>query len=259
MLWVKKGLIFCPDGRISWAQKYAFPPTPFFINNHILRVYVAFCDENTVGRIGFVDVDPANPSRIRKISEKPVLDIGTIGAFDENGVIPLSIVKFENKIFLYYVGYQLGFKVRYYQFQGLAFSKDGGNSFKRVSKVPILDRSDKELLNRTSAFVMYEENKFNMWYVAGSEWVEVKGKCLPVYNLRYLESEDGIKWGKEGKVCLDFKNDDELAFGRPYIIRDQGIYKMIYSIRKKSVGYRLGYATSKNGIIWERNDDEMGV
>ena len=55
MEWEKKGLIYCPDGTYSWAKKYAFPPTPYFKTDDIIRVYVGFCDENTVGRIGYVE------------------------------------------------------------------------------------------------------------------------------------------------------------------------------------------------------------
>lgn len=258
MKWMKKGLIYCPHGKYSWAKRHAFPPTPYFISESKIRVYVAFCDENTVGRIGFVDIEAEDPSIVLNVSKEPVLDIGVPGAFDENGVVPTSIVEVGDKLYLYYVGYQLGFKVRYFQFEGLAISEDGGNSFKRYSSVPIIDRSDKELLNRTSAFVTYEDI-FKMWYVGGSEWVEVKGKLLPVYNIRYLESEDGKKWGDEGRICIDFKNTDEHAFGRPFLIKDKGIYKMFYSIRTKSKGYRPGYAESKDGIKWIRKDEEIGI
>ncbi len=216
MKWEKKGLIYCPDGKYSWAKKYAFPPTPYFLTDEVIRVYVGFCDENTVGRIGYVDVSAENPSRVIKVSEKPVLDIGIPGTFDENGVVPVSILKVEDKLYLYYVGFQLGFKVRYYMFIGLAMSVDSGNSFFRHSKTPILDRTDKELLNRAGALVRLENNIFRMWYMAGSSWVtSPNGKLLPVYNMRYLESLDGWNWGKEGKVCMNFKNDDEHGFGRP--------------------------------------------
>lgn len=259
MRWIKKGLIYCPDGSSPWAKKYAFPPIPFFVSKRILRFYVAFCDENTIGRIGFVEVDPENPSLVLNVSEKPVLDIGTPGAFDENGILPTSIVEVGEQLYLYYVGYQLGYKVRYFQFQGLATSDDGGNSFIRYSKVPILDRSDKELLNRTSAFVIYEDDIFKMWYVGGSRWLNVKDKFLPTYNLRYLESRDGKNWGDEGVVCIDFKNEDEHAFGKPWVMKDAGIYRMFYSIRTKSKGYRLGYAESDDGIDWSRKDDEIGI
>ena len=259
MRWEKKGLVYAPDGKLSWARDYAFPPTPYFLNEDVLRLYVAFCDESTVGRIGFVDVRVEDPSVVMRVSEEPVLDIGTPGAFDENGVLPTCAIEVGSQLYLYYVGYQLGYQVRYFQFQGLAISEDGGDSFTRYSKVPILDRSEREQLNRTSAFVMFEDGVFRLWYVAGSDWTVVKGKPLPVYNMRYLESEDGKNWGEEGKVCIDFKNADEHALGRPWIVKEAGMYKMLYSIRTRSQGYRLGYAESEDGIEWTRKDDEIGM
>lgn len=253
------GLVYCPDGSMLWAKKYAFPPVPYLVSGSVLRIYVAFCDENTVGRIGFVEVNPDDPKQILRVSEKPVLDIGAHGAFDENGVVPTSIVPFHDKLYLYYVGYQLGYKVRYFQFQGLAISEDAGHTFRRYSRVPIIDRSDAEMLNRTSAFVMRDDDKFKMWYVGGSEWTTVNGKTLPVYNIRYLESQDGKQWGPEGKVCVDFASDDEHAFGKPWVIRREGLFSMFYSVRTRSKGYRLGYAESGNGVEWRRMDSRVGI
>lgn len=259
MKWLKKGLIFAPDGRLPWARKHAFPPTPHFVNDRTLRLYVAFCDENTVGRVGWVDVDPADPSRVLNVSTKPVLDIGMPGAFDENGVVPTSIVPVNDELYLYYVGFQLGHKVRYYQFQGLAISRDGGETFRRWSQCPILERSDAEMLNRTSGFVMRENGVFKLWYVGGSQWTEVHGKPLPIYNIKYLESSDGKTWPRVGPTCVDFKNDDEHALGRAYVIKPNGHYKMFYSIRTRSQGYRLGYADSPDGKQWTRKDEEVGI
>ncbi|MGA3058958.1 MAG: hypothetical protein ABSD92_01170 [Candidatus Bathyarchaeia archaeon] len=260
MNWEKKGLIYCANGKYSWAQKYAFPPNPMFLTDDVIRVYVAFCDANTVGRVGYVDVSAENPSVVLNMSEKPVLDIGTPGTFDENGVVPVSIVKVEDKLYLYYVGFQKGYKVRYYMFIGLAISDDFGQSFARYRRVPILDRTDKELLNRAGAFVVHNSNLFRMWYVAGSTWViGLDGKLLPEYNMRYLESADGLNWGKEGKVCMNFGSEDEHGFGRPCIVQEKELYKMFYSVRLKSKGYQLGYAESKDGLNWTRKDKEIGI
>ena len=259
MRWKKMGRIFVPDGRLWWAKKHAFPPTPHFLSDQVLRLYVAFCDENTVGRLGFVDVDPADPARVLAVSEKPLLDVGAPGAFDENGVVPTSVVRVGNQLFLYYVGFQLGQKVRYYQFQGLAVSDDEGNTFARVSQVPILERSDREMLNRTSGFVLRENGTFRLWYVGGSEWTTVQGKPLPVYSIKYLESNDGKQWASEGQPCVNFQDADEHALGRPYVVADRDRYRMFYSIRSRSKGYRLGYAESPDGRAWTRKDDQVGI
>lgn len=259
MLWEKMGRVYAPDGRMEWAKHYAFPPTPYRLADDVLRIYLAFCDAGTVGRIGYVDVDPRDPSKVLGVSEQPVLDIGQPGAFDENGILPTSIVEHEGKLYLYYVGYQLGQKVRYFQFQGLAISEDGGASFRRAQRVPVIDRSDAELTNRTSAFVMRDEGRFKMWYVGGSDWIMARGKSLPVYNMRYLTSEDGVRWGPEGDVCIDFASEDEHAFGRPWVIKEPGLYRMFYSVRSHSRGYRLGYAESPDGVAWTRMDDRVGI
>lgn len=259
MKWRKRGRVYCPDGSRPWAVRYAFPPTPYVPEPGVLRLYMAFCDESTVGRIGFVDVDPDDPGRILRVSEEPVLDIGVPGAFDENGLLPTSIVAVGDELYLYYVGYQLGHKVRYFQFQGLAVSRDGGLTFERAQRTPVLERSDAELLNRTSAFCLRENGVFRLWYVGGSEWTVVDGKPLPVYDLRYLESPDGVTWGPEGRVCLGFASDDEHAFGRPWVVRDPDAYRMFYSVRSRSKGYRIGYAESPDGIAWTRKDGEAGI
>jgi len=259
MKWLKHGLIYCPDGSSKWAKQYACLPTPFLVDSKCLRIFLTFCDENMIGRIGYVDVDPANPQNILNISSEPVLDIGKPGCFDENGLMPASVLSVGDKLYMYYVGYQLGQRVRYYQFCGLAVSVDGGNSFQRMQEVPVIDRSPEETLNRTAAFVMFENECFRMWYVAGSEWTTVNEKSLPVYNLRYSESSDGINWPGSGKVCIDFESEDEHVVGRPWVFKEEGIYKMFLSSRTRSKGYRIGYAESKDGIAWHRLDHHVGI
>jgi hypothetical protein len=260
MKWRKMGRIYAPDGSLAWARKYAFPPTPHFLDAEVLRVYVGFCDENMVGRVGYVDVLADDPLKVLRVSERPVLDIGTPGAFDENGVLPTAVVALDDgRLYMYYVGYQLGMKVRYYQFEGLAESTDGGESFRRVRRVPVTDRTDAELLNRTSAFVRRRGGRFQMWYVGGSDWTYVGGKHLPTYNVRYLESADGVEWGPEGRVCVDFEDEDEHAFGKPFVIEDGGLHKMFYSVRTRSKGYRIGYAESGDSQNWVRKDAEVGI
>ncbi len=144
MEWEKKGLIYCPDGKYSWAKKYAFPPTPYFLKDDVIRVYVAFCDESTVGRIGYVDVSAENPSHVVEVSEKPVLDIGLPGMFDDNGVIPTTVIKVGNKLYLYYVGFQLSFKVRYFMFEGLSISKIMDKLSGGIAKLQLLTEAIKK-------------------------------------------------------------------------------------------------------------------
>lgn len=257
MKWNKQGLIYAPDKSLPWAQKYAFPPLPFFIKPDVLRIYLASCDENMVGRAAYVDVSADNPLNVLAVSKNPILDIGQPGAFDENGLVPTTVIKVSDEIWMYYVGYQLGQKVRYYQYQGLAVSADGGETFHRKQEVPVLDRSDAEMLNRCSAHVQFDGKKFRAWYAGGSEWTRSNDKDFPVYNIKYLESDDGVNWGKQGATAIDFVGDEH-ALGKPFVIFADGKYRMFFSTRVRNVqGYRLGYAESDDCLNWTRKDSEM--
>jgi hypothetical protein len=258
MKWIKRGHIFGP-GNCSWNTRRTLPPVPYRLNDDVLRIYCGFCDDHMVGRLGYVDVAADNPSKILGVSRTPLLDVGSPGAFDENGILPTCVIDVDGSLYLYYVGYQLGTQVRYYQFEGLAVSDDGGDTFRRRLRVPVTDRSDTELVNRTSAFVRRRGGIFDMWYVAGSEWTTVNGKSLPTYQLKYLTSNDGIHWPDTGRLCLDYQNDDEHAFGKPCVVDHNGIEKMIFSVRTRTKGYRLGYAESTNGLDWVRDDTRVGI
>jgi predicted GH43/DUF377 family glycosyl hydrolase len=236
-------------------------PTPVDVNPGEVRVYVGILDEQGVGRVGFVDLDEHDPRRVLRVAPEPVLDIGEPGTFDDNGVLPSRVVPHQGKLFLYYNGFQLGVKVRYWIFTGLAVSSDGGQSFVRVSRAPVLDRTDAEAMFRAAPFVTQDGGVWRIWYPAGDSWVRVKDKDVPVVRIAYAESPDGVSWPDEGRICIDFKDDDEHGIGRPWIFRDDGMYKMLYSIRVKSRPGEsfLGYAESSDGIDWIRRDDEVGL
>jgi len=258
MKWEKQGLIYAPDGSSLWARHSSLQPTPLFLTPEIIRVYVGLRDEQGISRVGFVDVEAATPSNVLKVSERPALDIGSPGTFDENGVVPCAIVQHENELRLYYAGYQLGSKVKFFVFGGLAISHDGGESFHRYRQVPVLERSDDELFFRVAHSVMFDGGRWRIWYGAGSEWTG-PSNMLPVYDVRYIESADGITFGPSGSVCIPLGEDEEYRIGRPYVIKQGDRYLMFYGAATKKAGYRLGYAESADGNLWKRKDSEIGI
>jgi hypothetical protein len=199
---------------------------------------------------------------VLQISKEPALNIGQPGTFDDNGVFPTSVIKIpDGRIFMYYVGFELCHHIRYRLLTGLAISHDNGNSFQRVKPIPILERTAAEIYFRCGPFVLPTlKGGYQMWYVSGSEWETINDKPMPVYNIRYLQSTDGIHWPGEGLVVVHLDRSKEHGLGRPYIVQRQNHYQMFYSIRKKTpCAYRMGYAESANGLDWQRKDEEMGL
>lgn len=262
MRWKKLGLAWGPDQHAAWAQTHATCPTPFMRNDGKLRVYFASRDKDNVGRIGYVDVNPSRPTEVLAVSKEPALDIGLPGTFDDNGVVPTSVLQLEDgRIYLYYAGFEICHHIRYRMLTGLAVSDDGGDSFRRVSRTPVLERSDKELYFRSGPACIAETGRVRAWYAGGMNWIELNGKVMPSYDVRYVESLDGVQWPPEGKVHIAITEPDEHGFGRPYVIaKPGGGYRMFYSVRRRSFGaYRLGYAESDDGHVWKRMDDRLNL
>lgn len=261
MKWKKHGVVWAPDGSQPWARSHATCPTPFWLSDGDLRLYVQCRDDNNVGRVGYVDVDPDNPTRVIRVSKQPVLDVGEPGCFDDNGVFQTSIViDSDGRVRMYYVGFELCHHIRYRLLTGLAVSEDGGETFHRVQRTPVLERSNAEPYIRGGPFVLLENGVYRIWYVAGGAWMEINGRLNPVYDLRYLESEDGIHWPQAGEVVLPLDDPNEHGFGRPYVLQGEKSYHMFYSIRKvQPNAYRMGYAESHDGLRWTRKDEQLGL
>lgn len=262
MLWNKLGLINGFIGKFTWSRTHATIPTPYLLNSDVIRVFISSMDEIGRCRPCYIDVSSHNPLEILSYSEKPILDIGAPGDFDDNGVVCLSIISPEpGKLWMYYAGFEICQNIRYRIFTGLAISEDNGVSFKRYSRVPVLDRTDNESFFRCGSFVMFDDEKYRLWYVAGNSWTEINGKSMPIYDLRYQESANGIDWEPLGTVSLPITNEDEHGFGRPWVVKEsKNNYKLFYSIRSRSLSsYKLGYAESVDGIDWVRKDKLMGL
>lgn len=262
MHWKKHGIVYKPDGKNSWSLTHAMIPTPYLIDEKRLRVFITTCDASGVGRIGYVDVSAINPKIILSVCKSPLLDIGSPGTFDENGVLCCSVVNDGNgNLLMYYVGFELGTKIRYRLLTGLAVSQDKGETFTRVKKTPVLERSDREIYFRAGPHCIKDNLGYRMWYVGGDEWVEINGKSMPVYDIRYIESKDGIHWPDQGEVQINITNKDEHGFGRPYVIqKERGGHRIFYSVRRISHGsYRMGYAESEDGRKWIRMDDQLNL
>jgi len=258
MKWTKKGLIFRPSNNYDWMRTHAALPIADHIKDDIFKIYFSSRDSQNRSFTTFIEIDITNPKKILHISEKPIISPGEIGSFDDSGAMGSCLVNFGEKKYLYYIGWNLGKTVPYRNSIGLAISNDDGNTFEKFSEGPILERNYKEPHFLASCHVNIEDEIWKMWYLSCVRWELVNNKPNPFYHIKYAESENGIDWIREGKVCIDFKDENEWAISKPCVIKNKDRYQMWYSNRGVK-SYRIGYAESKNGIEWKRLDDEAGI
>ncbi|MBA3663513.1 MAG: hypothetical protein H0W61_04800 [Bacteroidetes bacterium] len=261
---IKKGLIFSIDKMADWAQTHAQVPTVDLIGDRF-RIYFSTRDSFNRSLTSYIEVSADNPKDILYVHDKPILDFGKLGCFDDCGVMPSYIMNVGNKKYMYYCGWNTSTTVRYRNCIGLAQSEDGGETFSRMFDGPIMDRTKDEPHLVVTPCLLFEDGMFKMWYCGGTEWKMINGVAEPQYLLKYAESHDGIDWIRPNRVVIPYKHENE-AIGRPSVIHDGGIYKMWYCYRdiaeyrtKKTNSYKIGYAESADNITWVRKDEEAGL
>jgi hypothetical protein len=253
--WIKGGLIYTPTGKNGWDLHTFITPTPV-LTGDVIRIYGGFRDDKGVSRISYVDVDANDPLKILFVPDKPCIDIGRPGTFDDNGMILGSIINVNDELWMYYVGFQLVQKVKFLAYSGLAVSRDEGKTFQRFSDTPIFDRHKDELYIRAIHTVIKENDVFKIWYSTGNGWEIINGIAYPQYHIRYTESENGIDIPDKNVVCI-LPEGDEYRIGRPTVFMEDNLYKMYYTRDTKNKMYSPGYAESSDGINWLRKDNEF--
>ncbi|GAB2571435.1 glycoside hydrolase family protein [Spirosoma areae] len=274
MTWIKKNLIYKPDGSLPFSRTHAQVPFGYPIADK-LRVYFSTRDENSSSAVSFVELNPDNLSEVTYVHNKPCLSKGAVGMFDETGTMPSWFLPVRSadggdEIWLYYTGWNKSETASYRLGIGLAISRDGGLTFERKFTGPLLDRYIFDQVWVAQPCVMREEQpdgsvRWRMWYLSCTKIEVINGHPEPFYDVKYAESTDGIHWERTGHVCVGYDEFTD-AIGRPTVYKDGNLYKMYFSYRNAlnyrtdvERSYRIGYAESTDGITWERKDELAGI
>jgi hypothetical protein len=261
MKWRKLGNIFCADGHNHWLHSHAMIPIAEQIDGDLYRIFFSSRDIHNRGHGAYVEIDIRNPLRILKLCENPVLEPGELGCFDDSGALPNSIVTVGKSKLLYYTGINLGVTVKIRNSIGLAEWNDRSHRFERRYPGPVIDRTRTFPHFVATPEVHYEGGRFRAWFTSCVGWKMEDGEPKHFYRIEYAESGDGMDWQRNGVIAIDFRDSFEYALGVPRVIRDSSGYKMWFCSRatKDCPTYRIRFATSQDGIAWERRDDEVGI
>jgi predicted GH43/DUF377 family glycosyl hydrolase len=236
-------------------RTHAANPTPERLGNGYVRVYFSARDVANRSSVGWVEIDIAHPTRVRAVSEVPVLGPGVVGSFDDSGVTVACMVESEPR-YLYYVGWNLGVTAPWRNSIGLAVGAPGhAPVFARFSAGPILDRCPADPYSLSYPCVTRENGGWRMWYGSNLTWGAAEENMT--HAIKHAVSADGIVWARDGKAMLSPSGPGEYALARPCVVREPEGYSMWYSRRGER--YRIGYAHSRDGVNWERRDAEAGI
>lgn len=176
-----------------------------------------------------------------KYGSNPVMDFGT--GWENAGVWSPRIILDGSTYKMWYVGYNnSNYRIGYAtSSDGISWSKYGSNPVITVGAGGTWD--DAHVAYST---VILDGSTYKMWYAGhdGSTW-----------KIGYATSSDGISWSKSGSnpvLSLGAGGTwDDVHVGYPFVIKDGGTYKMWYT-GNDGTNYRIGYATSSDGIAWTK-------
>jgi hypothetical protein len=236
-------------------------PTPLALDGDTLRIYYCARDLNNRSHVFFVDVAAREPDRVIARPTRPCLLPGPAGHFDAAGVMPTSVMQVGSEVWMYFIGWTVRADVPYHNAIGLAISRDGGTTFERRFAGPIVGLTATEPLFCSTADVVRGPDGWRMWYASTTEWRSLNGKLEPRYHLKYAESADGMYWRQEGRVAVDYRDDDEAAVARATVLPAETGFRMWFCHRDlvgyrddATHAYRIGSATSEDGMNWLRSD-----
>jgi len=239
------GWVFGAENGPDWMVSHAAYPTPIWLNDRHLRVFFVARDGGSRGSVGWVDLDPQDPTRVINVSETPALQPGVVGTFYDRGISLGSIHRqSDGSLRMYFLGWNKLADVPFRNSIGLAICKSGrGNQFEVVFDGPLVDRSRHDPFNLSYPYVMqpsFEGSKWHMFY--GSS----RGAHTDELNMQHALTEawspDGIDWVPAGKDVI-LRENGEYGLSRPWVFEVGGFRHMVYSIRRAE--YALGWS------IWD--------
>ena len=272
MKWIKLGKIFDPTEHQLANNCFEFAQSPqAVVFDNFIRIYFSSRQKDKIGKylshISFVDFSKDFQNLI-KISNKTVIELGSLGSFDEHGIFPVNLLKENDTIYAFTTGWNRKISVSVDAAVGLAISNDGGETFRKTGKGPIFGPSLNEPFLVGDAFVQKLDDTYHAWYIYGSRWIVDESENEPqrIYKIVHAVSKDLLDWKKDGKHIISDKLNADECQALPTVIYFENRYHMFFCYRyatgfrkNKERSYRIGYAWSNNLKDWTRQDELTGI
>lgn len=186
-------------------------------------------------------------------TQRVILDLGGAGAFDETQAKYPSVMRVGDEWWMWYNGRSAD---SFTGQIGLATSSDGLEWTNANGGQPVLRHGPPGSFDSTKVdhpAVVRFDGKYHMWYTAGD--------AASRYKIGYATSIDGVVWQRENNAQPVLgpgeagRFDDQVVL-HPAVLRDdEGTLHMWYNGVGPQQSFRVGYATSLDGIHWERQNN----
>ncbi len=257
MQWKKLGQLYCPQSVHPKLASHAANPLAVSLADDVYRIFFSGRDGQNRSSIGFVDVDIVK-REVVYIFDKPVFEHGPENSFYSHGVSIGNCYEADGQHYILFMGWQCppgahwrGHVGRLVLESNFAVRIDGLEPFMTTDLTDPVSLSYPWVLRGRDGF-------YRMWYGSTVTWDAGNGEMLHVIN--HAISADGHKWQRRG-LSVPYKLGMAQAFSRPTVAGNaSGDYHMWFSYRSGTgEKYRIGYARSSDGDVWELRLESAGI
>lgn len=257
MQWKKLGCLFCPEKLHPKLESHGANPLPIRLNGDVFRILYSGRDCQNRSSVGFVDADIVK-QKIVYVHNEPLFGYGKADSFYSHGVSIGNCYEADGNYYVLFMGWQSPPDAHWRGDIGrLVLGPDW--SLRIEEDRPFLSTNTVDPLSLSYPWVIQEgNNAYSMWYGSTVTWNAGNDEMLHVIN--YATSNDGHHWRRLG-LALPFKIGEFQAFSRPSVVGNKNDgYHMWFSYRGGcDTKYRIGYAYSENGAVWENRLDAVGI
>jgi hypothetical protein len=251
--WASRSLVYRGDGLCKYLMSHAANPLPLSLGDgQHYRVFYSGRDARNRSSVGAVDINIIT-REVVQIHKQAQFTFGVDDSFFSDGVSIGNTYSVDGKMYMLFMGWKNPTDAHWSGRIGrLLVNSDF--SLELDSSEPFMNLDAQDNVSLSYPWVLHHQDIYKMWYGSTQCWDAGNGEMLHV--IKYAESRDGLSWTKKG-TSIPYEIGLAQAFSRPTVyIDDSGVYHMWYSFRGNAIQkYKIGYATSSDGISWNRHDD----
>lgn len=257
--WEKLGQLYVPkgNGRHPKLASHAANPLPIHLEHNIYRVFFSGRDEKSRSSVGAVDIDILKCQVIAEYNQ-PFFEYGPLGSFFADGVSIGNCYEANGVRYMLFMGWQHPSNGHWRGDIGrLIVAPD--LTLKLDSLEPFMGSNPEDPISLSYPWVISRpSNGFDMWYGSTLKWDAGNGEMLHI--IKHASSDDGHQWHRSG-LTVPNELGYAQAFSRPTVLAGRhGGFEMWFSFRSGTgEKYRIGYATSKDGLSWNLDLDGAGI
>ena len=258
-VWDKLGQIYCPPDvpKNEKLLSHAANPLAIHLKDDVYRIYYSGRDEVNRSSVGAVDVDIVRRCLVATYDD-PFFLHGPPSSFYADGVSIGSCYSVDGQLYMLFMGWQSPVGGHWRGDIGrLKVAQDG--CLELDCAEPFIASNPADPISLSYPWVEGDRSQgYQMWYGSTLSWDAGNGEMLHV--IQHAKSSDGHHWERLG-LAVPFELGRVQAFSRPTVLKSHdGQYEMWFSYRGAlGKSYRIGYATSLDGIAWRLDLDNAGI